>query len=155
MSILSSRININPKKLGLVILAILILIQFIPAERSNPEFDPSQEFFALNESTPEIKALIKSTCYDCHSYEAKFPWYAYVAPISLIIGHDVEEGREHLNFSTWGKYDIGRQKHKLEECAEEVEEGEMPIRLYAYFHSHANLSENQRHELEEYFEGLR
>ena len=74
-----------------------------------------------------MTTLLESACYDCHSYKTKYQWYSNIAPVSWWLGHNVEEGREHLNFSTWGNYPTEKAEHKLEECAEEVDEGEMPL----------------------------
>jgi hypothetical protein len=41
------------------------------------------------------------------------------------VAHDVEEGREHLNFSEWDQLNTEEQVEAMEEAWEEVEEGEM------------------------------
>jgi hypothetical protein len=70
--------------------------------------------------------------------------------VSWLVAHDVEEGRELLNFSLWGTYDA-RQKEKLaEEIWEEVEEGEMPLRKYLLAHPEARLSKSARQTLQEW-----
>jgi hypothetical protein len=41
--------------------------------------------------------LLKNACYDCHSNQVDFPWYAKVAPASWLLAGDIrKEG--HLNF---------------------------------------------------------
>lgn len=52
--------------------------------------------------SPETRALAVRACYDCHSNETVWPWYTNVAPVSWLIQREVAEGREELNFSTWG-----------------------------------------------------
>ena len=64
---------------------------------------------------------------------------------------NIEEGREHLNFSEWGKYTERRKKHKLEECWEEVEENKMPLNSYLWVHGEAKLSEEQASLLIDWF----
>jgi hypothetical protein len=58
----------------------------------------------------------------------------------------VEDGKKHLNFSSFTKLPIAVQNHKLEEVVEQVESGEMPMPSYTYFglHSNAKLSEADR-----------
>ena len=43
------------------------------------------------------------------------------APASLLVAHDVEEGRDHLNFSEWNARTPSWQSHHAEEIVEEIE----------------------------------
>jgi len=63
----------------------------------------------------EVKAILKASCYDCHSNETVWPWYSKTAPASFLISRDVNNGREHMNFSTWGEY----EKREIAEMKEE------------------------------------
>ncbi len=126
------------KLIGVGLLIALIAIQFVPVDRSNP---PT----TLEISAPaEVLSILKRSCYDCHSHATKWPWYSYVAPVSWLVAHDVEEAREELNFSTWDQYDAKKQAHKIEEIWHEVEEGEMPLTGYLYVHSDATLSDKDK-----------
>lgn len=42
--------------------------------------------------------------YGCHSNETVWPWYSRIAPVSWLVAHDVHDGREELNLSTWNRY---------------------------------------------------
>ena len=85
-------------KMVVVICIVLVGIQFIPVKMSNP---PVEEEIS---ASPEIKAILKRACYDCHSHETIWPGYSQVAPVSWLLAWDVAEGREELNFSTWNRY---------------------------------------------------
>ena len=122
----------------LALVAVLILIQFIPVDRQNPPV--ALDIPAL----PEAKAVLKASCYDCHSHETVWPWYSYVAPVSWLVARDVHKGREELNFSTWNQYSAKERLKKLHESWEEVEEGEMPLWFYTAVHRGANLSPEDR-----------
>lgn len=139
----------NRVLLGLALL--LLVLQFFQIDKTNPESDPTLDFIALEKPDPALAELIEEACYDCHSHHTEYPWYTNVAPLSWWIAHHIEEGREHLNFSTWGNYDIGRKEHKLEECAHEVDEGEMPLRSFTWTHSEARLTEEQVASLVRFF----
>src|SRR2546423_15539812 len=78
--------------------AVCLLIQLIPVSRSNP---PITKDIA---APPRIESILRRGCYDCHSNQTRWPWYAYVAPVSWLAIRDVDSGRKHLNFSTWDKY---------------------------------------------------
>jgi len=122
--------------LGAVIAAVLI-IQLIPVNRTNP---PVQGEVVTPDS---VHAILGRACYDCHSNETEWPWYAYVAPLSWRVADHVTEGREHLNFSTWSQYADEEQIEKLDEIWEEVEDGKMPLWDYLRMHSEARLSDQE------------
>ena len=123
------------KYLSIILLAVLVLIQFKPVDRSNPE--------VTGEINPpeEVKRILKTSCYNCHSHETVYPWYSYVAPVSWLVEHDVNEAREELNFSTWNSYTEKKKKKKIEEIWEEIEEDEMPLWFYEIVHPESRLSE--------------
>jgi hypothetical protein len=128
------------RKLLIVIIIILVGIQFVPVERTNPPVTHQVKW-----DSPKTYDYAKRACYDCHSNETVWPWYSKVAPVSWLVAHDVEEGRRHLNFST-GKLDDAH------ESAEEVSEGKMPLDKYVFLHSEAAFSEQEK---QEFIDGLK
>ncbi len=116
------------------VLAGLAAIQLVPVDRSNPPVETEID------APPDVHAILERSCYDCHSNQTRWPWYARVAPISWLVAHDVEEGREHLNFSEWNRLDGEERAELIEEVWEEVEEGEMPLWFYLPLHPEARLS---------------
>lgn len=139
-------------RLLILLVALLVIIQFFQPDRSVPAYDPSRDFITIMQPPAEVQEMLRVACYDCHSYQTEWPWYTYVQPVGWWIGHHVEEGREHLNFSEWGNYSLEDQAHALEEAAEEVEEGNMPLKPYTIMHADAHLSEAQRAVLVEWLE---
>lgn len=142
------------KKILIGLLAVFLIMQFFRIDKTNPAVVAELDFLEIHKPSVEIKALIKSACYDCHSNQTVYPWYSNVAPVSWFLEHHIEEGREHLNFSEWGNYAEGKRNHKLDECAEEVEEGEMPLASYTWTHGDAKLSAEQKETLEDWFKSL-
>jgi hypothetical protein len=131
----------------LVLLVAVVVIQFIPIDRSNPPVE------AEIPAPPEVKTVLWSACYDCHSHETTWPWYSYIAPISWLVAHDVHAGREELNFSTWNRYSTKQQVDKLKESLEEIEEGEMPPWFYMAVHRDIQLSARDRAVLQTWARG--
>ncbi|WP_457595486.1 heme-binding domain-containing protein [Hydrogenimonas sp.] len=127
------------KMLGLFFLAGLLLIQLIPYERSNPESDPGMEI----EAPPEVMAIFKRSCYDCHSNETKWPWYSAIAPVKWFVARDVKVGRQWLNFSEWKNYDEKRQA-KLKEMIFVAVGLAMPLGTYVKAHPEAALTREDR-----------
>lgn len=143
------------KRILIIFVIILIGIQFIPALPDDYQPVPGQTFLEVYDVPREVGAILKTACYDCHSHQAKWPWYSKVAPVSFWVGHHVEEGREHLDFSQWGAYSAKKADHKLEEIIEEVKEGEMPLDSYTWIHTEALLSDAQKSLLLDYVNSLR
>ena len=143
------------KKIAWVLLSALVIIQFFRIDKTNPSYDASNDFISINNPPEDIKMMLKTSCYDCHSYESKYPWYTNVAPISFWVKGHIKNGRKKLNFSDWGTYSDNKADHKLEETVEYVNEGWMPLKSYTWGHSDAKLSDEDRTRLVAYFQSLR
>ena len=127
------------KLLSKIVIGVLVLgaaIQFVPygREHSNPPVTLEPDWDSAN-----TRELFFRACRDCHSNETVWPWYSYVAPVSWLVSSDVNEGREHLNVSDWGRTD----QHG-DEAAEMVREGDMPLWFYLPLHARARLSPAER-----------
>ena len=122
--------------------SIILLIQFVPVDRGNP---PVTSPIPLPD---EVRAVVQQSCFDCHSNETRWPWYAYVAPVSWLVAHDVEEARGHVNFSEDGAMSAEDLAGLSKEIWEEVEEGEMPLPKYLLMHPDARLTDEDKATLE-------
>lgn len=142
------------KIVGLALIGVLIIMQFFGIDKTNPPVDSTQDLITLTAPPADVADMLKAACYDCHSHESKYPWYANVAPVSWWLAGHIEHGREELNFSTWGAYEADKAAHKAEETAEEVTEKHMPLTPYLITHSEARLSEEQRERLATWFMAL-
>lgn len=136
------------KKVALYTIIVLVLIQFIGIDKSAPDLEGSLDFMEIESPPKEIKDLIKGSCYDCHSYETEYPAYSNFAPISWSIGSHISNGREHLNFSTWGNYQNEVQKDLLLKCYKQIGARQMPLASYLLLHNKAKVQNNQ---LEEFY----
>ena len=121
--------------------AALVLAQLVPVERTNPPVD------AEIVVEPDVRALLRRACWDCHSHETVWPWYAWVAPVSWLVAHDVNHAREELDFSRFESYAPKKQRKKLGEVGEEVDEGHMPLWYYVLLHPTARLDDEERRRL--------
>lgn len=88
-----------------------------------------------------VLGAIRRSCLDCHSEATRYPWYSYIAPVSLLIANDVKRGREHLNLSRWSEYSLIRRERALSEIANQVKDRGMPLPLYTLLHRDAKLSD--------------
>jgi cytochrome c551/c552 len=128
-------------------IALLGLAQLIPVGGTNP---PSAGEI---DAPPEVSAILQRACYDCHSNKTVWPWYSHVAPVSWLVASDVSEGREHLNFTEWGKLDASQRAKKQRKAGHEVSEGDMPEWYYVPMHPHARLTDADRKVIERWGNG--
>ncbi|MGY6647680.1 heme-binding domain-containing protein [Wenyingzhuangia sp. IMCC45574] len=133
------------KKVLLVIVIVLVGIQFIGVEKNDAATPEVDLFLAETKPSKEVQTILEAKCFDCHSNKTAYPWYSKIAPVSFWIGHHVEEGKEHLDFSNWANYDAKKKKHKLHEVEEEVEEDKMPLESYEKLHG--DLTETEKEAL--------
>lgn len=123
--------------------ALIVISQFIPNELPAVETSNPGDIIQSGIVEDDVAALLKNSCYSCHSNETHYPWYSYVAPSSWLVAKDVREGREELNFSTWTSYSMMDKLAKLDDIMEEVKEGEMPMGIYTLIHPSAKLDDAQ------------
>lgn len=113
----------------------VIAIQFIPVDRTNSPVANEPVWNA-----PETRALMERACFDCHSNETKWPWYARVAPVSWYIARHVHEGRHKINYSEWNP-------NQENESVEVILKGKMPPRSYLLVHPEARLTDAETKQL--------
>lgn len=141
------RVLIGAACLGI---ATLLVLQFVPLEfaRDNPLAT------ATIQAPPEVYRILRRSCFDCHSYETRWPWYAWVAPASWLVTADVAEARVKMNFSDWGTLGAGAQRRRVRKIVEEVEDGEMPMWQYTLLRPGARLSDSEIATLRKWRDGL-
>lgn len=128
---------------GAGVLAVLLLgAQFIPVPRTNPPVEQDVP------APPAVKAILRASCYDCHSNETVWPWYSRVAPVSWLVSSDTEEGRSRLNFSTWNQYTPEQQAENLAQALLQIKKGEMPPWFYTIKHTEGKLTPEKQALLE-------
>jgi len=137
------------KWVGGILLVAFALLQVTNPARTNPPFNPADDLLATN-VPPSVAALLRASCYDCHSSQTRWPWYAHVAPVSWLVVKDTDEGRETLNFSEWPHDNPARAAKRLDAISEAVQYGEMPPKKYTLIHRDAILTEAQRKEISDW-----
>jgi hypothetical protein len=122
----------------LIAIALFVLIQFVPVDRTNPPV--TGDILA----PANVKNVLRRSCYDCHSHETVYPWYDRIAPASWLVQSDVREGREELNFSRWQHLPANEQFGLRRRIWKEVAEGEMPPWFYLPLHPAAKLTDTDK-----------
>jgi hypothetical protein len=131
------------KWLVVVVACLFVLAQFKRPARTNPPVDESQTIYARTQMTPEVSAILDRSCRDCHSHKTVWPWYSNFSPVSWLVTDDVNQARQNLNLSEWGKYDKDRQGKKLQQMCDEVTDGAMPLSVYTPLHPGSKLTPDQ------------
>ncbi len=131
----------------LAAVAVIIgLMQLVPTyEKTNPPVDRAKELKAPE----DVMAILKRSCYDCHSNETRWPWYANVAPMSWVVRRDVIEGRKALNFSTWYDYSDAKRRELRKQIYRSVVIA-MPLPQYLWLHPEAKLSQKDKQRIRDW-----
>ncbi len=143
------------KKILLFLLVVLIAIQFIhPAK--NQSGGPQPNYIGNAFSMPQdVKLIMEKACNDCHSNNTVYPWYSRLQPVDWWMNNHVVDGKKHLNFDEYTNRNLRYQYHKLEEIAEQVKEGEMPMDSYTWMHKGAKLSPAEKEKLINWADAMR
>lgn len=131
------------KKIGLGLIAVLVVIQFIRPTRNSSTGESPNEISKYYQVPADIHAVLKKSCYDCHSNNTVYPWYTNIQPVGWWLQSHVNEGRGELNFEEFGTYEQKKAKHKFEEIEEVVQDEEMPLKSYTLIHRDTKLTPEQ------------
>lgn len=136
-----SRKNIKRKILILVVM-ILVIFQWIqPRKNQSPVMFGDNDISLVHELPAGLHTTLVNKCYDCHSNNTRYPWYAHVQPIGWWLAAHVHDGKEELNFSEFRQYSPSAAEHKLEELMEVAEHRAMPLKSYLLLHREAELTD--------------
>ncbi|HVW15252.1 MAG TPA: heme-binding domain-containing protein [Mucilaginibacter sp.] len=143
------------KKIVLGLLVILVAIQFIRPGK-NISAGPFVNSIDKHYPVPkDVQAILKRSCYDCHSNNTYYPWYNNIQPVAWLLAHDVNEGKEDLNFDEFSNYSSSQKREKFDKLTDEVKDGEMPMSIYTVIHRDAVLSEAEKQSLITWANGLK
>jgi hypothetical protein len=135
------------RKMLIVIVSLLVLIQFIRPEKNTGIADTEKDITHSVTVSPEVKNILEKSCYDCHSNHTEYPWYANIQPVASWLANHVNEGKDELNFSEFDTFKLKRKIKKMKKVADEVKKDGMPLNSYLIIHKDAVLSEDQKNKL--------
>lgn len=130
-------IRLSRRNVGIALVTVSAAIQLVPVRHDNPSTGSS----ATLAMPDTVRTVFRRSCNDCHSHDTTWPWYAYVAPASWLVSHDVTDGRRHLNLSNWDAYAPDVQQRKLLDLTDEIQMGDMPPWYYTRLHPDAALTQ--------------
>lgn len=134
-----TRVQTRPPRILFYLFVIALIgffaVQFVRAAIDNP---PAT---AELQAPPEVKQVLRNSCYNCHSNETKLAWLDQIAPAYWLAAHDVKVARSRLNFSEIAKLPAAQQKGLLWEAVNQVQLGAMPLPAYVALHPGARVSD--------------
>jgi hypothetical protein len=132
------------KKIMWVLLASLVIIQFIHPKRNKAE-GPQPNYIGNVFAIPaETKTVLAKACNDCHSNNTRYPWYANLQPVHWWLNNHIVDGKKELNYDEYTNKSLRYQFHKMEETIEMVKDGEMPLDSYTWTHKDAKLTDTEK-----------
>lgn len=137
--------------LAVLVVAIVLVIQVIPVERNVSTVPPGQSFEKTEKVPANVAAILKVSCYDCHSNNTRYPWYSVLQPGALFMARHIKKGKEELNFDEFNNYSKRRKKAKIKSIISQIEKDEMPLKSYRMMHGNARLSADEKKELLDFF----
>jgi hypothetical protein len=122
---------------------IVVGVQFFHPAKNNSN-DQSKHLSTLYPVPDSIEAILMVACYDCHSNNTRYPWYAEIQPVGWWLNNHIQDGKHDLNFSEFGTYRIRKQYRRLQQMRELIEKNEMPLSTYTIIHKDAVLTQSQK-----------
>ncbi|MEO7393753.1 MAG: heme-binding domain-containing protein [Chitinophagaceae bacterium] len=135
------------KKILLILLVVLVIIQFIHPEKNTAE-GQQPNYIGTTFSVPvDVKIILAKACNDCHSNNTKYPWYTYIQPVHWWLNNHIIDGKKELNLDEYTSRSLRHQYKKMEEIIEEVKEGKMPLNNYTWLHKNAILTQEEKYKI--------
>jgi hypothetical protein len=143
------------KKILLVLLIVLIVIQFIHPARNISKTTQSNNIATIYQVPDSVKTILDKGCLDCHSNNTRYLWYFKIQPVDWWLTHHIDEGKGELNFDEFTNRAIRYQYNKLEEAEKQVKEGDMPLNSYTWIHKDAILTDQEKSTFINWAESIR
>jgi len=140
-----------PKRILSFLLVALVAIQFIRPVKNTSTAEQKRDITKRFNVPADLKHILKTSCYDCHSNNTNYPWYANIQPLSWLLANHIKEGKADLNFNEFSGYSKRRQLSKLKEVANSVKDGSMPLSSYTLLHKDALLDEPKKQLIMDWF----
>ncbi len=92
----------------------------------------------------DVRRVLQTACFDCHTNNTRYPWYAEVEPVGWWLAGHIADGKRNLNFDDLGAYPPRRRFIKLGPIEQQLNENEMPLPSYLLIHRDGVLSQEQK-----------
>ena len=132
------------KRVLIFLLITFSILQFFRPQKNLLEIVAIRDITTKYEIPADVHAVLKTSCYDCHSNNSTYPWYNNIQPVAWYLADHIKEGKKEINFNEFASYKIAKQYRKLEEIINQVEMEEMPLESYTLIHGGAKINVAQK-----------
>ena len=132
------------KKILIGFAILFVLSHAIQPTKNKGNTNSANDITTVYTVPENVMAILKKSCYDCHSNHTEYPWYDHITPVNWWVANHIKEGKFELNFNEFGSYSTKKQLKKMEEIGETVEKGQMPLSSYLVMHGDAALDSDQK-----------
>ena len=132
------------KKILIGFAILFVLSQAFQPTKNKGNTNSANDITTVYTVPENVMAILKKSCYDCHSNHTEYPWYDHITPVNWWVANHIKEGKFELNFNEFGSYSTKKQLKKMEEIGETVEKGQMPLSSYLVMHGDAALDSDQK-----------
>ncbi|WP_299222363.1 heme-binding domain-containing protein [uncultured Aquimarina sp.] len=132
------------KKIGISLVILIVILQFFRPDKNESGYETIAAFEAQTMPSSEVKEILRANCYDCHSSQTQYPWYAEITPVNYWLADHIAHGKGHFDASAWDAYTDKKKDHKLEELIEMVEDKTMPLDSYTWIHGKLSEEDAQK-----------
>ncbi len=142
------------RKILLVLIALFIIVQFVRPAKNLSAVSPGNIHTAYTVPA-DVDKILTSACADCHSNKTVYPWYAEVQPVGWWLNNHIQNGKRHFNLDEFTTRRIGYQYKKMDDCIEQLKNGDMPLDSYLWIHKNAKLSPEDNQKLIDWCESVK
>jgi hypothetical protein len=128
----------------IILLVVFIIIQFFRPAKNKSDGITATDITKSFAMPADVQNILRTSCYDCHSNNTKYPWYAEIQPVSWWLSSHIIAGKKQVNFSEFGSYSIAIQYEKFKETIEDIQTVDMPLKSYLVTQHSAMLSEDKK-----------
>lgn len=148
--------KISIKRITVISLVLFLVVQlYQPARNLAYEQDLTANFTKVYTVPENVKTILRTSCYDCHSNNTNYPWYSYIQPVRMIMDSHIKKGKKNLNFNEWGNYSSRKKRNKLDRIVKQIKSDEMPLASYTLIHKNAILTPTQKEEVMNWINSLK
>lgn len=146
------------RKTGLWVIPVLFIL-FLLSQLIHPDWETlngtaTQTAGSEIQVPEDVKAILSSSCFACHSDQNRLSWFDQITPASFLVASHITRGKAALNFSRWNELTPPQQKAQLFYSLNKILEKEMPLASYVMVHPEAKLTSEKVAVLKQYIAGL-
>jgi hypothetical protein len=142
------------RKILIVLLVALIIIQFIHPARNKAEGAQPNYIGNAHPVPANVKTILHKACMDCHSNNTRYPWYSKIQPVDWWLTDHIKDGKKALNFDEYTNRSLRYQYNKMDETIDMVRDGKMPLKSYLWIHKDAKLTQEEKDALFSWATGI-